>query len=48
MLPGEAEAGGEIGSPAGLVHVMEYSEDWLATKAYLSEDSLSSLGNKSV
>jgi len=28
------------------VYLMEYSEDWSVTKAYLSEDSLSSLGNK--
>mgnify|MGYP000982287003 CR=1 FL=1 len=28
------------------VYLMKYSEDWSVTKAYLSEDSFSSLGNK--
>lgn len=28
------------------VHLMEYSEDWSVTRAYLSEDSLNSLGNQ--
>ena len=28
------------------VYLMEYSEDWSVTKAYLSETSLNSLGNQ--